>query len=81
MGIKKFINKAKVFLGLDEFNKSSKRKAIKSLLKKLKEKKVKLTKELDKKLDKKELKEKKEELEIISIHITKGEKILKELNS
>ncbi len=80
MGIKKFINKAKGFLGLDEFEKSSKRKSIKALLKKLKEKKDKLTKELDKKLDKKVLKEKKEELEIISIHIKKGEKILEDLN-
>ncbi len=81
MGIKKFISGVEESLGLDESNKSSKRKSIKRLLKKLQEKKDKLTESLGKNLDSKDLKEKKEELKIISIHIKKGEKILKELNS
>ncbi len=81
MGITKFIDSAKGFLGLDEFEKSSKRKSIKSLLKKLRAKKDKLSKLENKSLNDKALKDKKEELEIISIHIKKGEKILESLNS
>jgi len=85
MGIKKFIESVKESLGIDELKKVSKRKSIKSLLKKLRGKKEKLSKSLDKKsekkLDKKELQDKKEELKIILIQIKKGETILEELNS
>ncbi len=81
MGIKKFISMVTESLGIEEFNKSSKRKSIKSLLKKLKAKKDTLSKELAKKMDKTATKDKKEELDIITIQIKKGEKILEKLNS
>jgi len=81
MSIKKFINSVKESLGLDEFEKSGKKKSIKRLLEKLKSRKKILDKEPKKKLDKKEKKELKEELAIITLQIKKGEKILDELNS
>lgn len=57
MGIKKFINSVKESLGLDEFDKKSKKKAVKSLLKKLNEKQAKLLVLLDnKKINKKQKK-------------------------
>jgi len=81
MSIKKFISMVTESLGIEKINKSSKRKSIKSLLKKLKAKKDTLSKELAKKTDKAETKDKKEELDIITIQIKKGEKILEKLNS
>ena len=80
MGIKKFINSVKESLGLDEFEKAGKKKSIKRLLEKLRSRKEILNKVPKKKLDKKELKELKEELEIITLQIKKGEKILNEVN-
>ena len=68
-------------LGLDEFEKTGKKKSIKRLLEKLKSRKEILNKVPKKKLDKKEKKELKEELAIITLQIKKGEKILDELNS
>ncbi len=80
MGIKKFIASVKESLGLDEFEKTGKKKSIKRLLEKLKSRKETLNKTPKKKLGKKELKELKEELAIISLQIKKGEKIWDELN-
>jgi len=80
MSIKKFIESVKESLNLDEFEKTGKKKSIKRLLEKLKTRKEILDKVPKKKLDKKELKELKEELDIISLQIKKGEKILDELN-
>lgn len=76
MGIKKFIENVKESLGLDEFEKVGKKKSIKRLLEKLRSRKDILHKVPKKKLSKKEKKELKEELEIISLQIKKGEKIL-----
>jgi len=81
MGIKKFIESVKESLGLDEFEKTGKKKSIKRLLEKLRARKEILNKVPKKKLDKKEKKDLKEELAIISLQIKKGEKILDELNS
>ncbi len=81
MGIKKFIESVKESLGLDEFEKSGKKKSIKRLLEKLKSKKEILDKVPKKKLDKKEKKVLNEELAIITLQIKKGEKILHELNA
>ncbi|NEW61246.1 hypothetical protein GSY74_08115 [Sulfurovum sp. bin170] len=81
MGIKKFIEKTKKFLELDELEKSSKKKSIKSLLKKLYEREDKINKSLEKELDKKEKKQLIEELDIVAIHIKNGKKILDKLNT
>ena len=81
MGIKKFINSVKESLGLDEFEKTGKKKSIKRLLEKLRSRKEILDKVPKKKLDKKEKKELKEELAIVTLQIKKGEKILNELNT
>ena len=81
MGIAKFINSVKESLGLDEFEKTGKKKSIKSLLKKLNARKEKINKALNEKIDKKVKKELKEERDIIACQIKKGEKILDKLNS
>jgi len=76
MGIAKFIESVKETLGLYEFKKSSKKKSVKNLLKKLNSKKDKITKLIKK--DKKQ-KELQEELDIVNLQIKKGEKILAKL--
>ena len=81
MNVKKFIESVKESLGLDELEESGKKKSIKSLLKKLRSRKEKIVKKLEKKLDKKEKNELKEELDIISLQIKKGEKILNKLDA
>ena len=81
MSIKKFIESVKASLNLDEFEKTGKKKSIKRLLEKLKSRKEILNNVSKKKLDKKEKKELKEELEIISLQIKKGEELLDELDS
>ena len=81
MNIVKFIDSVKESLGLDEFEKSGKKKSITSLLKKLNTRKEKIGKSLEKELGKKAKKELKEELDIITLQIKKGEKILDKLNA
>ena len=80
MGTTKFIDAVKESLGLSGFEKSSKKKAIKSLLKKLHTRKEIIVKSLEKKLDKKEKKEREEELSIISLQIKKGTKLFDKLS-
>lgn len=79
MNIAKFIGSVKESLGLDEFKKEGKKRSVKNLLKKLNARKEKIGKSLRRKLDKKEKKELEEELDIISLQIKKGEKILDQL--
>ncbi len=81
MGISKFINSVKESLGLDDFKKSSKKKSVKNLLKKLNIRKEIITKSLEKKKDKKEIKGLHEELKIISLQLKKGDKILQKLTT
>ena len=81
MGVKKFIELVSETLGLADFKKSSKKKSIKNLLKKLNIKKEVIEKRLKAKLDKKKKKELTEEKEIILFQIKKGNAILKKLNS
>jgi hypothetical protein len=81
MGIKKFINSVKESLGLEEFEKTGKKKSIKRLLEKLRSRKETLNKTPKKKLGRKELKDLKEELAIITLQIKKGEKILNGLSA
>ncbi len=81
MGVKKFIELVTETLGLDEMKKLSKKKSIKSLLKKLNSKKDAIDKSLkDKETDKKQ-KDLNMERDIILFQIKKGEAILKKLNS
>ena len=81
MGVKKFIELVTETLGLDEMKKSSKKKSVKSLLKKLNSKKDVIDKKLKAKPNKKKKKELNEEMDIILFQIKKGEVILKKLNS
>ena len=80
MGSKKFIELVTETLGIDEMKKSSKKKSIKNLLKKLNSKKDAIDKALKAKLDKKKKKELNEERDIVLFQIKKGEAILKKLN-
>ena len=80
MSVKKFIKDVITSLSLDKFEEAGKKKSIKRLLKKLESRKAKLKYTAKKKLSKKEKKELQEELEIITLQITKGKKILDELN-
>ena len=82
MGFKKFIKQVKLTLGLNDYKVEGKKKSLKALLKKLNERKRSIEKSLKNSLQKKETKktqELKEELEIVSLQIKKGKKILHEL--
>ena len=81
MGIKKFIKSVKSTLGLKDFNQEGKKKALKALLKKLNSRKKSLVASLETPMSKKEENELKEELEIITLQIKKGKKILYKLYS
>jgi len=81
MSAKKFIELVTDTFGLEDPKKSSKKKSIKNLLKKLNEKKDSIDTALKEKLDKKKKKELKEEKDILLAQIKKGEKILEKLNS
>lgn len=81
MSIKKFIDNVIEFLGIEDFEKSSKKKSVKKLLKKLSKREEEILNILEQKLEKKEKKELKEELAIITLQIKNGKKLLDELNS
>ena len=79
MGFKKFIKTVQATLGLEEFNEEGKKKSIKRLLKKLNVRKKSLGEQLKNPQSKKEEKELQEELEIVTLQIKKGKKILYKL--
>ena len=81
MGIKKFIEDAKKSLKLGKFKKNGKKESLERILEKLRSKKKILDKSIKEKQGKKEEKELKEELEIITLHIDKGEKLLRQLSA
>ena len=81
MGLKKFIKSVKSTLRLKDFNQEGKKKSLKELLKKLNSRKKSITASLKVTEDKKEKKELEEELDIISLQIKKGKKILYKLYS
>ncbi len=81
MKIKKFLDKVKDFLKLDNFQKSNKKKSVENFVKKLKIKKKQLSKAIKKELLKKKRKDIQEELDIVFLQIKKGKAILKKLNS
>ncbi len=79
MNITKFIKRVTSILDTDISKKNNEKKRIKSLLKKLRLKRKDIEKLLIPNITKKEKKILKEELEMINIHIKKGENILKKL--
>jgi len=79
MGPNKFIQNVKEYLNLEDFEKKTKKKAVKSLLKKLRTKRKKIKNELKETKEKLKKKELNEELDIIALQIKKGKKILKDL--
>ncbi len=81
MGIKKFIKSVQSTLGLEDYKKESKKKSLKDLLKKLNKRKKSITASLKATEDKKEKKGLEEELDIVTLQIKKGKKILYRLYS
>ncbi|MGB5966532.1 MAG: hypothetical protein WBF77_06225 [Sulfurimonadaceae bacterium] len=81
MNFKKFVKGVKSSLGLGDYKIEGKKKSLKDLLKKLNKRKSSIKKQLKSSLEKKEKKELQEELEIVSLEIKKGKKILFELYS
>ena len=81
MGIKKFIKSVQSTLGLEDYKKEGKKKSLKDLLKKFTKRKKSIIVLLETSLDKKEKNGLKEELEIITLQIKKGKKILYRLYS
>ncbi len=79
MRAKKFIKGVKAFLRLGDYKVEGKKKAIKDLLKKLSRRKIVVKKMLEGSLEKGRKKELKEELEILTLEIKKGKKILYKL--
>lgn len=81
MGTNKFIKSVQSSLGLKDYKKEGKKKSLKDLLKKLHTRKTSIIKSLGSSLGKKEKKEFQEDLDIISLQIKKGEKLLYDLSS
>ena len=81
MGIKKFIKSVQSTLGLEDYKKESKKKSLKDLLKKLNKRKKSIMASLKATEDKKEIKGLEEELDIVTLQIKKGKKILYRLYS
>ena len=79
MGIKKFIKKVQLSLGVNNYVIENKKKSLKDLLKKLNERKKIIKKSLKKPLESKEEKELNEELDIICLQLKKGKKMLHKL--
>jgi hypothetical protein len=79
MGIRTFIENVIHTLKLEHFKHSSKKKSIKNLLKKLKNRRLGIYKELQEEPSEKRYDELQEELDIISLQIQKGKKILNNL--
>jgi len=79
MGIKKFIKKVQLSLGLNDYIIEDKKKSLMDLLKKLNERKKIIKKSLKKSLDSKEEQALNEELDIVCLQIKKGKKILHKL--
>ncbi|QSZ42917.1 hypothetical protein GJV85_12630 [Sulfurimonas aquatica] len=76
MSEQKFIDRVVETLGLKNFIQSGKRKSVKNLLKKLKKRRLKILKSLKDESNKENHKECQEELDIITLQIQKGKKIL-----
>ena len=79
MGVKKFIHNVLESLNMDDFELKSKKKSLKTLLRKLKKRRVKLLRELEFESNQDKRVPIKEELEIITFHIKKGKKKLLDL--
>lgn len=79
MKVKKFFEKVREYLDLEEKRNSSKKKYLKTLCSKLEERKEILIKQLEESSDKKQKKALKEDLSIVKMQIKKGEKLLDKL--
>jgi len=81
MGFKKFIKSVQESLGIYEMEKTSKKKSIKKVLKKLNAKKLETDELLKVATDKKKRKALEEEMQIIVCQIKSGNKILHKLSA
>lgn len=72
MGAKKLIDKIADFLNLKDFQISSKKKALKELLKKLKERRVTLLRLLKEECEESKIEELQDELKLLNLHIKKA---------
>jgi len=72
MGGKKLIDKIADFLNLKDFQISSKKKALKELLKKLKERRVTLLRLLKEECEESKIQELQDELKLLNLHIKKA---------
>lgn len=77
MGIKKFLKELVTSLKIENFTIANKKKSLKDLLKKLKKRRLKIYKLIKIEENETTQKEFQEEIEIISLQIQKGRKILK----
>ena len=78
MGIKHFMRNAQSTLGLKDLKKENKKKSLNALLQSLKSRKKTMINALEASLKKKEFQE---EINILSLQIRKGEKLLYDLNT
>lgn len=81
MGIKKFIADVIQSLGLHHFVVSGKKKSVKTLLHKLKKRRLLIYRSFQNETDDKKINELQEELDIVSLQIRKGKKLLNKLNN
>ena len=79
MSVENFVKTVVSHLNIDDFTSSSKKKSIKTLLKKLKNKRLKILKQMKKEKEKERLAQLKEDLEIMSVQIKKGKKLINTL--
>lgn len=79
MSVKKFIQSVLSSLNIDEFNDKSKKKSIKTLLKKLKKRRLELYKKIKKETRSTKLAKLNEDLSVVSVLIKKGKKILNDI--
>ena len=79
MSVKKFIQSVLSSLNIDEFNDKSKKKSIKTLLKKLKKRRLELYKKIKKETRVAKLNKLNEDLSVVSVLIKKGKKILNDI--
>jgi hypothetical protein len=80
MGIKKFLKELVASLKIENFELQNKKKSLKDLLKKLKKRRLKIYKSIKVEENKATQKEFQEEIEIISLQIKKGRKVLKNID-
>lgn len=81
MGIKNFVKNVVQLLGLHHFVVSGKKKSVKNLLKKLKKRRLLIYRSFQEEKDPNKINELQEELDIVTLQIRKGKKLLNKLNN